>query len=199
MTSSRTRARHLAPPLALAALGMLAASCGTESAAAESSGPAAQGKGVAVPAPVPGPACPESGVRITETAREAAMGLRVLSLSLTNCGTAPVEVNGYPVLTLLDEERQPLDIEIVHGSEPIAMIEGFDDGPVPLTLQPGEQASAGLVWRNTVTGWEPPVNAPFLDIAVAEGEPTRTVALDGAIDLGTTGMLGVSAWGPSAQ
>jgi hypothetical protein len=137
-------------------------------------------------------------VRVTEGTGDAALGLRVLGLLLTNCGTEPYAVEGYPSLTLLDEERRPVtDVRIEHGSAGIATVEGFDAPPQPLTLGPGESASAGLVWRNTVDTTGAPVNVPFLGVAPADGEPAQPLELDGgALDLGTTGLLGVGPWEP---
>jgi len=133
------------------------------------------------------------------------MGLRVMNLELTNCGAQPYTVTGYPELVLLDEERRPFDVQVLHGAEPITGNEGFctptgqfDAGPQPVTLAPGERAVAGVVWRNLTTDdLDELVNAPYLSVAPTAGETPQEVAVDGGIDLGTTGRLGVSAWAPS--
>ncbi|MEH0969675.1 DUF4232 domain-containing protein [Micromonospora sp. CPCC 205546] len=137
--------------------------------------------------------CPESGVRITSPGVSAAMGLRALSLQLVNCGTKPYRLNGYPVPRLYDGDGDPIPVRVVDGAEEITS--GFDAPPRPLTLRPGEGAAATVLWRNLVTdSTVVATNGERLEIAPAKGRPTQLVALDGPIDLGNTGRIGVSAW-----
>ncbi|GHB25613.1 lipoprotein [Streptomyces viridiviolaceus] len=143
-------------------------------------------------APAPAGTCPPSGVRLTADDGDAAMGLRVVGLRLENCGTRPYSLDGYPVLGLLDEDHEPVDgIGIVRGGEGVALVDGFDDPPRPVTLRPGEAASSGLMWRNT-TGSGEAVNVPYVRVGARPGADPVMVAPD--LDLGTTGKLGVSAW-----
>ncbi|MER7331000.1 MULTISPECIES: DUF4232 domain-containing protein [unclassified Micromonospora] len=150
-------------------------------------------------APTPGsggaPAakCPESGVRISSPGSDAAMGLRALGLELVNCGTEPYPLNGYPALRLHDGDGNPIPVRVVNGAKEITP--GFDAPPRPLTLRPGERAGAAVLWRNLVT--DPTVvatNGERLEVAPAAGRPAQVVDLDGPIDLGNTGRIGVSAW-----
>ena len=128
---------------------------------------------------------------------DAAMGLRVTTLEMVNCGSRPVTVNGYPAVRVLDADQNPLDIQIINGSSTVALIPGFDTPPSQLTLQPGDKAEAGVVWRNTYTDTtDPPVNGAYLAVAPAVGDPWQTVTPRSHIDLGSTGRLGVTAWGP---
>ncbi|WP_344859235.1 DUF4232 domain-containing protein [Planomonospora alba] len=144
-------------------------------------------------APAPAARCTGRDVAVTVGGTDAAMGLRALSVELVNCGTRPYRLNGYPVLQVLDGERRPLDVEVAEGSSSIALIDGFDAPPRPLTLAPGETAVAGLVWRNTLLGsTAPPARGAYLRIAPAEGRAAHTVRR--TVDLGTTGRLGVTAW-----
>ncbi|ONK12381.1 DUF4232 domain-containing protein [Streptomyces sp. MP131-18] len=192
------RAHRRAPLLVLAAAGLLAAAgCGTGTAA-PAAAPAAEPAMVPPSAaPEQAPGCADSGVRVTAGLVEAAMGLRVLSIELTNCGTEPYAVHGYPQLTLLDARLRPLDAEVAEGSADIAVVEGFDDAPEPFTLRPGERATAGLLWRNTVLGGQgAPVVAEHIRAAPAPGEEGQVLTPDGGIDLGTTGEAGVQAWRP---
>jgi hypothetical protein len=146
--------------------------------------------------------CWPEGVVFSVGGEDAAMGLRVLTVELTNCGSAPYPVNGYPRVRLLDERHRPLEVSVLHGSASIATVPGFDTPPSAITLRPGEQARAGLLWRNGVTDTTAdPVTAVHLEAAAAPGEPWRPVPSDGPdgvhIDLGTTGRLGVQAWQPA--
>ncbi|MBQ1072315.1 DUF4232 domain-containing protein [Micromonospora sp. C31] len=137
--------------------------------------------------------CPESGVRITSPGGSAAVGLRALSLRLVNCGTKPYRLNGYPVPRLYDGDGDPIPVRVVDGAEEITS--GFDAPPRPLTLRPGERAVATVLWRNLVTeSTVVATNGERLEIAPAKGRPTQVVGLDGPIDLGNTGRIGVSAW-----
>ncbi|PWJ04002.1 hypothetical protein DKG34_29480 [Streptomyces sp. NWU49] len=137
-------------------------------------------------------ACPASGVRISADEGNAAMGLRVVTLHLDNCGTRTYTVEGYPLLELLDDGLEPVDgVEILDGSGEITTGAGPDEQPRPVTLEPGESATAGLVWRNT-TEFGTPVNVPHVRVRVKEGADPVTVTPH--LDLGTTGKLGVRPW-----
>ncbi|WP_081235814.1 DUF4232 domain-containing protein [Streptomyces viridosporus] len=136
--------------------------------------------------------CPASGIRVSADEGNAAMGLRVVSLRLDNCGTRAYTVEGYPLLELLDDGLEPVDgVEILDGSGEITTGAGPDEPPRPVTLEPGESATAGLVWRNT-TEFGTPVNVPHVRVRAKEGADPVTVTPH--LDLGTTGKLGVRPW-----
>jgi hypothetical protein len=137
--------------------------------------------------------------RFTAGFTEAAAGLRVMAVEMVNCGTRPVELNGYPQVKLLDEQWQPLAVEIVDGSGGIAAVDGFDDVPQPISLQPGERAKSAFLWRNTHTSIDPPQVGSHVDIAATQGGTWQSLlpappAAGHHIDLGSTGRLGVRAW-----
>ncbi|MBD0689773.1 hypothetical protein BG452_28310 [Streptomyces sp. CBMA123] len=138
--------------------------------------------------------CPASGVRVSADTGDAAMGLRVVGLHLSNCGTAAVTVNGYPELQLLDVGHQPVDgVRILRGGAEIAGGTGADDPPRAIALNPGEGARSTLVWRNTSeAGAGDPVDAPYVRVRATPGAAPVTVVPE--LDLGTTGRLGVGAW-----
>jgi hypothetical protein len=139
-------------------------------------------------------ACPPSGVRVYADDGDAAMGLRVVSLHLENCGTRTNRLNGYPQLQLLDEGHKPVNsVKILQGGSAVATGTGADGVPQPLVLKPGERAYAGLVWRNTVeAGVGNPVNAPYVRVWAKPGaDPVMVIP---ELDLGTTGKLGVGPW-----
>ncbi|MFI6930798.1 DUF4232 domain-containing protein [Streptomyces sp. NPDC050287] len=137
--------------------------------------------------------CPPSGVRVFADEGDAAMGLRVVGLWLENCTTGAYRVEGYPRLTVLDEDRAPVDgVRIVHGSGGITSAPAdVDDPPRPLTLKPGERARAGMVWRNTTEAGTP-VDAPYVRVRPKSG--AAPVMVTPHLDLGTTGKLGVGPW-----
>ncbi|MCX4553026.1 DUF4232 domain-containing protein [Streptomyces sp. NBC_01387] len=136
--------------------------------------------------------CPDSGIRVSADAGDAAMGLRVVGLHLDNCGTHSYTVEGYPLLELLDDDRKAVDgVEILDGSGEITTGAGPDVQPRPVTIRPGESATAGLVWRNT-TGSGTPVNVPYVRVRVKAG--AEPVMVTPELDLGTTGKLGVKPW-----
>ncbi|MER5195462.1 DUF4232 domain-containing protein [Streptomyces sp. NPDC002755] len=146
----------------------------------------------AAEAPAEAGVCPPSGIRVSADDGDAAMGLRVVGLALENCGQRDYTVDGYPQVSLLDEDHEPVDgVEIFKGSGGISTVTGFDDPPRPVTLKPGERASAGLMWRNT-TGSGTAVDVPYVRVrATSDAAP---VMVTPHLDLGTTGKLGVSPW-----
>ncbi|MEV1019342.1 DUF4232 domain-containing protein [Streptomyces sp. NPDC050264] len=146
------------------------------------------------PAEPTGP-CPDSGMRIQEGRGDAAMGLRVVDLTLTNCGRATFELYGYPRLRLIEEDRSPVErVRVLEGADDITT--GIrDDGARRVSLRPGEAAVTLLVWRNTYDDTtHPPVTVERVTIDPGLGRGTPTLALDQPLDLGSTGRLGTTAW-----
>ncbi|MER7704578.1 DUF4232 domain-containing protein [Kitasatospora sp. NPDC097605] len=210
-TVTRRTARPLRAGLLLAAGALAAAGCGSipaTGAGGGTPGPARTIGGTPLPvtpaSPVtpsasasasaaPVPVCSPEGVALTVGEANAAMGLRVMTVRLTNCGTRPYSLKGHPAVRVLDAERAPLAVTVKRGSAGIATLENFDAVPAPLILQPQEYAESQLVWRNTVTaGDKGPDDGRFLDIAPIPGRPRLTVPAH--LDLGTTGRLGVAPW-----
>ncbi|MFF7995739.1 DUF4232 domain-containing protein [Kitasatospora xanthocidica] len=143
-------------------------------------------------APWPDGPCPASGLRLYADEGDAAMGLRVLGLHLRNCGTATVNLDGYPTLQLLDPEHRPVDgVRLLSGGAEIAAGTGADNPPQKIALRPGEGARTALVWRNTILDGSP-VNVPYVRVrATPDAAP---VMVTPELDLGTTGRLGIGAW-----
>ncbi|MFH8489368.1 DUF4232 domain-containing protein [Streptomyces longisporoflavus] len=146
-------------------------------------------------APAPTTSCPASGVRIEPSLVDAAMGLRAMSVTLTNCGKDTYRLKGYPKLRVLDEHREPLDVQILEGTAPIMT---RDDDPGPnhsVSLKTGEAAYTVLVWRNTVTDTTTTaVSGTYLKVTPVPGARSGTVTPQGRIDLGNTGRIGTTAW-----
>lgn len=210
--------RRLRSAAGLLVVSLLAAGCGLSAELDRESDPdrrpdAAPATTPAVPAVTPGEvrtgalpgeptrsptptstACPASGVRIEPGLVDAAMGLRGMTVRLTNCGKAVHRLGGYPVLTVLDADHEPLDdVKVLKGPGEITTLD--DPGPHPVALARGESATTSLVWRNTVTDpTTTAVNAPYLRIAPVKGAATTVLTVDGGLDLGNTGRLGTTAW-----
>ncbi|WP_371570067.1 DUF4232 domain-containing protein [Streptomyces canus] len=136
--------------------------------------------------------CPKSGLRLYADQGDAAMGLRVVGLHLVNCGTGPLQLNGYPKLTIQDEDHHTVDgVQILQGTDQISTGLGGGGKPQPVVLRPGEAALAELAWRNTTQAGEP-VNAPYVRVwATPTADPVMVAP---ELDLGTTGKLGVGPW-----
>jgi hypothetical protein len=194
----RTRAHRFVVPLALVAL-LVGCARPVSSSGAEPPAfpvdPVPSRFGRAIPS-APTVTCPPDGVRFQVGQGDAAMGIRVLSITLVNCGIRTYRLNGYPAVRSLDDDRKALKVRVLHGvKEIIGTGMPWDDPPRPVVLEPGQQASTGVAWRNTYDDIrEPPVTVEFLDIAPLAGRPSQIVDLDGGLDLGSTGRLGVSAW-----
>ncbi|WP_406121150.1 DUF4232 domain-containing protein [Streptomyces sp. NBC_00989] len=145
-----------------------------------------------IEAPAAPGTCPASGIRVSADQGDAAMGLRVVGLHLENCGTRDYGVDGHPLLELLDDDLKHVDgVRIQDGGGEITPGSGDDKQPGPVTLGPGESATASLVWHNT-TGFGTPVNVPYVRVRAKAGADPVIVTPN--LDLGTTGKLGVTAW-----
>ncbi|UQU62168.1 DUF4232 domain-containing protein [Couchioplanes caeruleus] len=192
MTGSRMR--NLAVPVALAAL---LAGC------ARPAPPSGSGLPVSPSEPAPSPSttavtCPPGGVRLEVGEGDAAMGLRVLGITLVNCGTRAYRLDGYPGVRSFAGDRTALRVRVLHGVEEIVgSALPWDGPPEPMLLEPGRRAGAGVAWRNTYDDIRhPPVTVASLEIAPRAGGPAQTVRPPGGLDLGSTGRIGVSAWRP---
>jgi Protein of unknown function (DUF4232) len=124
------------------------------------------------------------------------MGLRVLGITLVNCGPQTYRLNGYPAVRPLDDDRTALKVRVLHGvKDIIGSAMPWDGPPKPVVLKPGQQAGAAVAWRNTYNDIrKPPVTVRFLDIAPLAGRPSQIIEPNGGLDLGSTGRMGVSAW-----
>ncbi|MEU9031191.1 DUF4232 domain-containing protein [Streptomyces sp. NPDC048383] len=152
--------------------------------------------GEAYPSAEPVP-CPEGGVRLMEGEGNAAMGVRVADVQLLNCGSGVYELEGYPEVRLLDRERRPVEVSVAPGSNGVMATGGDDPEPAPpkVVLRPGQAASTGLLWRNLVTsGGGPAAEGWLLEVVPKPGAPRLTLELEHAVDLGTTGRMGLSPW-----
>ncbi|WP_233599052.1 DUF4232 domain-containing protein [Amycolatopsis sp. WAC 01375] len=146
--------------------------------------------------PVPGtvePAgCLGTGITVKSGPVDAALGHRAVVLTLTNCGTAPRTLTGYPEIRLLDKEKRPMAVEVEHGSSYMAI----DPGVSPQTVQPGGTLLSVVSWSNTVTVGSPEAGA-YVTVAAAKGDPEQRITVD--TDLGTTGKLKLTAWNPKLK
>ncbi|MFB6871399.1 DUF4232 domain-containing protein [Streptomyces sp. NPDC056323] len=147
--------------------------------------PGAQG-----PAPTPTvPAgCPSSGVVVDMGEVEAALGHRAVGLTLTNCGSKPYRVHGYPSVRALDEAGDPLPVPVNPGSSYM----GTDRGPKEVMLKPGRTVRSLLAWVSTPTGGDL-IEGDALEIAPAPGLEGRTFPLKGS-DVRLLDELNMTAW-----
>ncbi|WP_275412536.1 DUF4232 domain-containing protein [Actinoplanes palleronii] len=153
----------------------------------------------ATPSPSPpgllSAACPPEGVRVQPDGGDAAAGLRVLSITLVNCGTKSYRLSGYPAVQVLDDDGAVLDLRVLNGVTEILGSMPWDGPPKPVTLRPGQRASTAVAWRNTYDDTrKPPANGKYLRIEPLAGRPAQTIEPDAALDFGSTGRLAVSSW-----
>ncbi|MDG4864691.1 DUF4232 domain-containing protein [Streptomyces sp. T-3] len=156
---------------------------------------------VPVPGPDPTPstlepACSKDGLMATAGRTDAAMGLRAMSITLTNCGKKPYAVKGYPAVRVLNGSRGNVDgVKVLKGPDAITTAVS-DPAPRAITLKPGESATTALVWRNTVTDVTKPAPVgTYVDLSPEPGRPALLVQpVDGKIDIGTSGELGTTVW-----
>ncbi|TDX03090.1 uncharacterized protein DUF4232 [Kribbella sp. VKM Ac-2566] len=139
------------------------------------------------PTPPP-PTCPASGAMITVGPVEPALGHRAVVLKLTNCRTAPITVNGYPDVAVLNARRRTMNVTIEHGTSYMAR----DPGPTRIRLRKGESALAAVSWSSTVEVAEDKASGTYL--AVARHRDERPVTWPVDTDLGTTAKVTLTAW-----
>lgn len=138
-------------------------------------------------------ACPPSGVRVTADRGDAAMGLRVMSVWITNCGLERFRVGGYPELRLLGEDGADTGVGVLHGTDTISSGLSRDEPRGEVTLRRGEQARSSLAWRNTVTTGRPAPGV-FLEVVPGAGLPAQRVRAEIPLDVGTAAVVGTGRW-----
>ncbi|MFF3412659.1 DUF4232 domain-containing protein [Streptomyces sp. NPDC002742] len=140
-----------------------------------------------------GRGCPPSGLRLETGLVNAAMGLRAVTLTLTDCGKRPYKVNGYPAIgQVLDEEGAPMSgVHSVVGTDKVPMAPA-DPGPEPFTLNPGDSAHAALYWRMAAQ------HGVYLRVAPQKGQDAVTLRLSDYLDIGPENTLGTTAWAPAS-
>ncbi|MFD7815634.1 DUF4232 domain-containing protein [Streptomyces sp. NPDC059785] len=150
----------------------------------------------AVPSPSPSASvpvqraegCPASGVRYSTGAVDGAMGLRAMTLTLTNCGERSYRLRGYPYLEVLDDTGEPIPaVRSVQGTDQVPMAPE-DPGPKTVTLAPGESARAGLYWRMAAE------DGVYLRVGPGDGSTPTNVRLPEPLDIGPENVLGTTAW-----
>ncbi|MFF0046263.1 DUF4232 domain-containing protein [Streptomyces sp. NPDC005498] len=147
-----------------------------------------------VPGPAPSPSaaaradCPSSGLVVDMGEVQAALGHRAVGLTLTNCGSKPYRVDGYPSVRVLDARGEPLPVKVNPGSSYM----GTDPGPKEVMLKPGKSLHALLAWVSTATGGDL-IEGDALEIAPAPGLEARTFPLEGS-DVRLLDELNMTAW-----
>ncbi|MFJ2830761.1 DUF4232 domain-containing protein [Streptomyces sp. NPDC087263] len=137
--------------------------------------------------------CPSSGLRFQAGPVDGAMGLRVMTLSVTNCGEQPYELNGYPSVSVLDEAGDPIPgVRTIEGTDGVPMASD-DTGPEPFALGPGETAEAGLVWRMAAE------DGTYLHVAPDKGQDAVNVRPEWPLDIGPENVLGTHPWAPAPK
>ncbi len=142
--------------------------------------------------------CPASGLRMSPGMVTAAMGLRAMSVTLTNCGRGVRELNGYPDIRVRGLDRQLFSVTVLKGTEPVTTMD--DPGPRRVRLRPGQSAYTSLVWRySAVHAATREGSGVYVEIGPAKGAARQTIEPDGGLDIGETGMLGTTAWQRSPE
>ncbi|MFC4069732.1 DUF4232 domain-containing protein [Actinoplanes subglobosus] len=138
-----------------------------------------------------GPRC-VGGLLVRVSGEDAASGLRAVGIELHNCGTKPYQIKGYPELAVLGEDREPLDLRVLHGVGEVTALPPWQVEPKEETVEPGGSVSALLVWRNLTTDAETVAVGEFVRVAAAPGAPRHLLELH--IDAGNTGKVAISPW-----
>ncbi|MEU4763433.1 DUF4232 domain-containing protein [Actinosynnema sp. NPDC023794] len=146
--------------VALGALAVALAACGTPRQAAQQSTivvhpptssevppvpPSSTPVTSAAPAPASG-RCTAAVLAGAVESTEAGAGNRYGKLVVTNNGSSPCTVNGYSGLQLLDAAGNPVPTDLRRTPDP---------APSPVVLTPGKAAAANLHWTVVPSGDEP--------------------------------------------
>ncbi|MGW6277816.1 DUF4232 domain-containing protein [Kribbella sp. NPDC055071] len=165
--------------------------CGTETAAGSiperTPTPTPTRRATPTPTPPP-PTCPASGVSLTVGDVDAALGHRAVVITLTNCRSKVMTVNGYPDVTILDGKRRTMDVTVTHGTSYMAI----DPEPTAIRLRKGETATAAVSWSNTVEIGADKSAGTYLSIASRAHD--KPVIWPVVTDIGTTARLTLTAW-----
>ncbi|WP_432150882.1 DUF4232 domain-containing protein [Streptomyces sp. bgisy029] len=140
------------------------------------------------PTPTPTGDCPASGTVVTMGEVQTAMMSRAVVLTLTNCGTKPYRVDGYPSVQALGEDGERLPVKVNPGGSMF----GHDKGPDPRTLKPGATVRSMLAWVSTQEGGEL-IMADALELAAAPDAGARVYRLEGH-DIRYMDELNMTAW-----
>lgn len=140
--------------------------------------------------PVEG-ACTSADTTILAPAPDAATGHRGQRLSLVNVSEEPCIIDGYPDIAYGDQNEHLLDVNVEHGRSFMAE----DPGASPITLQPGDSASAVIGWdANSVNDQ---LAARSLWIAVLPGQ--ERLSWEVTLDIVAGATVHVTAWQAAAQ
>ncbi|MFF6910420.1 DUF4232 domain-containing protein [Streptomyces sp. NPDC012389] len=140
------------------------------------------------PTPTPTGDCPASGAVVTMGEVQALLMSRAAVLTLTNCGSKPYRVDGYPSVQALGEEGERLPVKV----NPAGSKFGRDQGPEALTLKPGATVRSMLAWVSTQEGGEL-IMADALELAAAPDAGARVHPLEGH-DIRYMDELNITAW-----
>lgn len=140
------------------------------------------------PSPTATGECPASGAVVTMGEVQAVMMSRAVVLTLTNCGTKPYRVVGYPSVQALGEDGERLPVKV----NPAGSVFGRDQGPKEVLLDPGLTVRSMLAWVSTKEGGEL-VMADALELAAAPDAGARVHPLEGH-DIRYMDELNVTAW-----
>ncbi|WP_299536774.1 DUF4232 domain-containing protein [uncultured Streptomyces sp.] len=132
--------------------------------------------------------CPESGARVDMGEVQAVMFARAVVLTLTNCGTQPYAVRGYPSVQALGEGGERLPVKVNPGGSMF----GQDRGPQPRELAPGGTVRSILAWVSTVEGGDL-IEADAVEIAAAPDAGARVFPLH-EHDVRLMDELNMTAW-----
>ncbi|MFD4033215.1 DUF4232 domain-containing protein [Streptomyces sp. NPDC058637] len=159
---------------------------------APSTGAPSTGAPAASTPPAAGPGvtgdCPVSGARVDMGPVQTAMFHRSVVLTLTNCGTKPYRVHGYPSVRALGEDGERIPVPVNAGGS----MSGQDRGIEEVTLKPGGTVTSVLAWVSTKEGGDL-IEGDALEIAPAPDTGARVFPLEGH-DLRLMDELNTTAW-----
>ncbi|MFD7548966.1 DUF4232 domain-containing protein [Streptomyces sp. NPDC059578] len=138
-----------------------------------------------------GASCDGPGIRLRAEHTGSAMGLRAMSVTLTNCDSEPYALDGHPLIRLVDEHGvQPPGIRVVDDLDVVPMAPSAAPATA-FTLERGESAVTDVMWRANAE------DVPSLRIRAGSDAPEVVVTPDDPLDVGPRNVVGTSPWRPT--
>jgi hypothetical protein len=137
----------------------------------------------------------QSGIALETGRVDAAAGFRGLGITLINCGTTPVTVEGFPSVEVLGDKGQTLELRAEQG----VPVDGWRGPATTFAVAPLHSATFIVTWHNTVDRTDiPPAVGWKLAVKPTGALPVQVIPIGfgDRMDLGTTGKFNISPWKP---
>jgi len=161
--------------------------------------PSSPATATAGPTPSPSPtghlSCQATGLTAARGGSQGAAGHLFQTLVLTNTGSSPCTMSGYPSAQLVDASQGSLPTRVVDSGGML----GNTPPPSLVTLLPGQAANFQVSWGDVQAGAEACEMASGIQVGPPGEAPSPALAVSGlSMNVCNAGELDVSAVAPAA-